>query len=304
MTTKTTKLQKKTLYLIEQINTVINETTIKQTLRQIFYRLVSKLIVKTGRASYQKVSETLTKGRKQGLIPTDKIIDPDRYRSLREYYYETPEEFYKYKTSYEALKDYLTGYYIHKWNKQPKYIEIWTEKGALRTVFEPITRKYGVSFIVTKGYSSYTILLEASKRIKEECKERGIDKATILYFGDYDPSGKNIVESIKKELKKLQTSFDLKEIALNKQQIEYFDLPEIPLNKRDKRYTWFVKNYGMMGCELDALEVEVLQGIIEKAILEHYDLTISKEVESQRQVEISKMVLEAEKLLTKAGVEQ
>jgi len=307
MTTAIIKLHKKTLQLIDEVNIIINETAVKQTLRQIWYRLVSKLILENNDNNYKKVSRAVVIGRKQGLIPNDKIIDPERPRVLREYYYETPGEFFEHKKSYDSLKEYLTNYYIHKWHNQPEYIEIWTEKAALATVFKPIIGKYGVTFIVSKGFSSYTILLEAAKRIKKECKEREIQRCEILYFGDYDPSGKRIPEVIKEELENLRTCLNFSCIALTEAQIDYFDLPLIKLKKTDKNYSWFLENYGKygsQGCELDALEVEVLQNIIEKAILEHYDIEVFEQVEKERKEEISKMVVAAEELLTKAGVEQ
>ncbi len=306
MTTAIIRLQKKTLQLIDEVNIIIEETPIKQTLRQIWYRLLSKQILENNDNDYQRLSKTVVKGRKLGLIPHDKIIDPERHRELKEYYYTTPGDFFEHKKSYDSLKGYLTNYYIHKWHNQPEYIEIWTEKAALVTVFEPIIRKYGVTFIVCKGYASYTILLESAKRIKEECKEREIKRCTILYFGDYDPSGKSILDVVRKELKDLETTIELVDIALTEAQIDYFDLPLIKLKKADTRYKWFLENYGKygpQGCELDALEVEVLQNIIEKAILDHYDLEIFEQVEEQRQEEISKMVVAAEKLLAKMGIE-
>nr|BDI55143.1 MAG: Topo Mini-A/DNA topoisomerase VI, Type II [uncultured archaeon]BDI55248.1 MAG: Topo mini-A [uncultured archaeon] len=306
MTTAIIKLHKKTLQLIDEVNIIIEETTIKQTLRQIWYRLVSKLILENNDNNYKKVSRAVVIGRKQGLIPHDKIIDPERPKELREYYYQTPGAFFEHKKSYDSLKEYLTNYYIHKWHNQPEYIEVWTEKAALATIFKPITLKYGVTFIVSKGFSSFTCLLEAAKRIKEECKEREKEKVTILYFGDYDPSGMRIQEVIKEELKNLQTCLNFSHIALTEAQIDYFDLSLINLKKTDKNYSWFMQNYGKygpQGCELDALEVEVLQNIIEKAILEHYDLDIFEQVEEQRQEEISKMVVAAEKLLAKMGIE-
>lgn len=306
MITKTTKLQKKTLKLIDEINIIIKEIPVKMTLRQIWYQIIAKRILVKNTSNYKKVSRASVKGRRAGLIDKTKIIDPERFRDLREYWYQTAREFFDYKTSYESLKEYLTGYYVHKWHKQPKYVEIWTEKGALVTVFKPITTRIGVTLIVCKGYASYTILLEGAKRIQKECKERGIDKATILYFGDYDPSGKRISKVVREELTVLGTCINFVEVALTSAQIDYFDLSLIPLNKKDKNYSWFMQNYaeyGSQGCELDALKADILQGIIEKAILEHYDQEISEQVETERQEEISKITLEAEKLLSKMGVE-
>lgn len=311
MTTENPKLQKKTLKLIEEINLIIREIPVKLTLRQIWYQIVSKKIMVNNPLNYQTISRDATKGRRYGLIPVDAIIDPERHQDIKDYFFTKPEEFYKYKTSYKALKDYLTNYFVHKWHKQPQYIEVWSEKGALRTLFEPITKKYGVSFVVTKGYSSYTLLLESAKRIKEECEERKVSGCTILFFGDYDPSGKDIMRACGKDLtildNKTDTSITLKDIALTEQQINDFELSLIPLKKTDKRYPWFMQNYGAFGskgCELDSLNAKVLQNIIEKTILDHYNLEIFEQVEAQRQEEISKMVLEAEKLLSKMDVKK
>jgi len=306
---KTTKLQKRTLKLIDEINNIIEENPVDNiTLRQIWYRLLSKHILKSCDSDYLKLSRTAVKGRKNGLIPLDTIIDPDRKRVLEIYHYQTPKDFFNYKKSYDSLKKYFTSYYVHKWHKQPNYIEIWTEKEALSTLFEPIAFSHDVSYIVCKGFASYTILIEASKRIKEECTKREKDRATILYFGDYDPSGKRIAEVIQKELKILNndTSINFVEIALNSQQIRQYDLPLIPLKKKDKNYKWFMENFGEFenfGCELDALEPLVFQDLVEKTILDHFDETIFLQVEKERQEEIKKMVVATEKLLSKLGVE-
>jgi hypothetical protein len=302
-----TRLQKKTLQMIDEVNTIIEENPVdKITLRQIWYRLISKLILESGDSNYQRLSKNVVKGRKAGLIPIDKIIDTHRKIELREYWHITPEKFFNHKTSYDSLKEYLTGYLVHKWHKQPEFIEIWSEKEALSTLFEPIALKYGVSFVVCRGFASYTILLEACKRINKECKERKLDKATILYFGDYDPSGKRIAEVIQKELDNLETSVSFIEIALTSEQIIQYNLPLIPLKKRDKNYNWFMQEYGEFGekgCELDALEPLVFQNLVDQSILKHFNQEIYRQVEAERQEEISKMVAEAEKLLSKMGVE-
>jgi len=302
---KITKLQKKTLKLIDQVNETISEHPVdKITLRQIWYRLISKHILKIG--DYKKLSYAVVQGRKQNLISSDRIIDKHREPILEEYFYSTPDEHFKRKTSYDSLKLYLTSYYIHKWHKQPEFIEIWTEKDALSTLFLPITEKYDISFIVCKGFASYTTLLEAAKRIKEECTKREKDLVTILYFGDYDSSGKRISEVIQRELKDFGTCLNFIEIALSKNQILEYNLPLIPLNKRDPNFKWFMEkfgNFGEMGCEVDAIEPLVLQNLIEQSILDHFDEKIFLQVEDQRQEEIKKMVVATEKLLSKLGVE-
>lgn len=298
---QTIRLQKKTLQLIDEVNTIIEENPVdKITLRQIWYRLLSKHILKSD--EYQKLSKTVVKGRKQGLVPLDKIIDTHRKKILEEYYYLSPGEFFKHKISYDSLKEYLTRYFVHKWHKQPEFIEVWTEKEALATLFEPITGRYDVSFIVCRGFASYTILLESAERIKKECKEREIESCTILYFGDYDPSGKRIAEVIQKELQNLETSINFIEIVLKSEQIHHFKLPLINLKKNDKNYKWFMEKhgeFGEMGCELDALKPRDFQDLVEQSIMNHFDEGIYNQVEDERQAEINKMAVAAEKLLAK-----
>lgn len=103
----------------------------------------------------------------------------------------------------------------------------------------------------------------------------------------------------------MDTTVNFVDVALTSEQIKQYNLPLIPLKKRDKNYNWFMQDYGEFGekgCELDALKADILQGIIEQAILEHFNQEIYQQVEAERQKEISKMAVEAEKLLAKIGV--
>ena len=53
------------------------------TLRQVFYQLVSKHIIKNTLGEYKKLSDYLVSARQDGLIPWDWIEDRTRYpRSL------------------------------------------------------------------------------------------------------------------------------------------------------------------------------------------------------------------------------
>ena len=45
------------------------------TIRQLFYRLVSKGVLNNDRASYQKISRIMTDAREEGEIPYDWIVD-------------------------------------------------------------------------------------------------------------------------------------------------------------------------------------------------------------------------------------
>lgn len=67
----------KTRKLIEQARAVL-EAENPMTVRQSFYRLVSKRVLKNNRKDYQKLSRVLTLAREQGEIPFDWIVDRSR----------------------------------------------------------------------------------------------------------------------------------------------------------------------------------------------------------------------------------
>ena len=61
-------IQKKTCRLIEEAREILAEHH-PMTVRQVYYQLVSRHVVKNTKGRYQSVSETLVKARQLGMIP-------------------------------------------------------------------------------------------------------------------------------------------------------------------------------------------------------------------------------------------
>lgn len=182
-------------------------------------------------------------------------------------------------------------YKMPLWKEQEKYIEIWVEKQALQSLFREITDKHNVILSVGKGYPSLTHLYEATQRISE-ITDKGIQ---ILYFGDFDPSGEDIYRNIQETLEKLGLVIKFEKIAITKDQIEKYDLPPLPSKKSDSRARKFIEQYGDKTVELDAIEPNILQEIIKKAILKHFHSETYekvKEIQEQRRKEIEKKIKE------------
>ena len=72
-------------------------------------------------------------------------------------------------------------------------IEIWLEKDALAGVFMPVTSKYDIPLMVTRGYPSLSFLHASAKALK--------DGAIIYIFSDYDAAGAGIDRNIEKGLR-------------------------------------------------------------------------------------------------------
>lgn len=188
-------LSKKNIGLLNITNTIIKEYAqerYKLTLRQLYYQLVSRDIVPNKIQEYAKLSSLLVKGRMAGIVDWDAIEDRIR----------TPFLPYWCTDIADGINDLIKQYRINRMDGQDVYIELWVEKDALSGVLKRITSHYHINLMVNRGYSSCTAMYDASKRFKREITLND-NKGIILYLGDYDPSGLDMVRDIKERLEDL-----------------------------------------------------------------------------------------------------
>jgi len=268
------KRETKRNMLIREALNITQQYTEKLTVRQIFYRLLSKGIIKNNHNEYKAIQEAIKEGRIKGQISFNKIEDRSRYTVGRPDVYKSPEEYFDINVA--QLKDLEFYWSIPKWHNQPKYVEVWLEKKALQGVFESITNKWNVLLAPSGGYSSLTYLWEATERWEQQEKK----DITILLFGDYDMRGLHITQKMEQSIREDIgfRNFNTKRIALNKNQIEKYDLPPSPAKTTDSMARGWIENEGNVAWELDAIEPEVLKSIIDDAIAKEYDFNIAKEV--------------------------
>lgn len=98
-------------------------------------------------------------------------------------------------------------------------------------------------------------------------------KAIILYFGDLDPSGKDMPRDIQNRFELLGVPVEVVEVALTRQDVEEYKLPRNPMKPLDSRNRWFIQKYGInYAVELDALPPDILREKIEATIRAYADL--------------------------------
>jgi hypothetical protein len=225
--------------------------------RGVGYKLfIADLIASMARSDMQRVYRLLKDAREDGLIPWDWIVDESR-RLERRSSWDDPEQY---------TRCVINGYRRDYWNQQPVRVEVWSEKGTVRGVLQPVLDKYGVGFRVMHGFGSATSIHE----IAEDFDGRIL---IVLYVGDWDPSGLYMSEH---DLPDRLVRYDgdhvmVERIALTREQLR--GLPSFPASdkKKDPRYNWFVKNYGKRCWELDALDPNDLRACVEEKILEHIE---------------------------------
>ena len=247
------------------------------TVRQLYYQLVSRDILPNSMSSYQKTSKLLTIGRMTGQIDWDTIVDKAR-NPLMPSEFETMQEFV------EAVRD---SYRKCRWDGQDSYVEVLVEKEALVGILEPVTRKYHVLLLANKGYLSASAMHDTAQRAiyhqrqGRECK--------ILYFGDHDPSGMDMVRDIEDRLYRFDAIADVERIALTMDQIKKYDPPPNPAKMTDPRSGTYMTEYGTSSWELDALNPDVLVRLVESAIVQYMDRDLYDDMVSEEEEEKARL---------------
>ena len=243
------------------------------TLRQIYYQLVSKEIIENKNTEYNMLSNLLKWARVDGFIAWTAI--EDRVRAVHSNEGWGDEEIF-----FDAhFENFLGGYRRHLAQTQDVYVEVWIEKDALSRLFSTVTRKYCVSTVVCRGFSSVTFLQNYAKRITYHEQEG--QRPVMLYFGDFDPSGEEMFISMGKTLRNELNVEDirLKKVALTLGDIAEYQLPHDPraLKHSDPRASRYVALYGDLAVELDALAPDVLERKIRIAIEEEFNMDLFRE---------------------------
>ena len=256
-------LQRRSSALLEQVRETVNSYSFPVTLRQIYYQLVARKIIPNEQRFYQSLSRLCVIGRDKGVLSEDSFADRLRVFDKR--------------SSWEDLTEFAEtvkrSYHRDGWQGQTDYIEIWTEKDALRGVIGPITEDYDVGLLVVRGQVSRTAIYEASRRYDGNEKER-----YLYYFGDFDPSGLSIYKSITERLGEFCPDVNFERVALKPEQIAAYHLPHDPAKRSDPNYKKFVGKHGDNVVELDALPPDVLRKMVESCIEAHIDVKVFERV--------------------------
>ena len=154
------------------------------TLRQVHYRLVARAdtTYTNTQGDYNQLSKWLVQERLSGAIPWEWI--EDRLRK--------PRHVNMFGDLEEFVEIVRHSYRRDVWTGQPDYLEVFVEKDALSAIFEDALGSYGVTLNVGRGYSSWSSIKAAADRFD--------GGGTILYFGDFDPSGEDMVRALEASL--------------------------------------------------------------------------------------------------------
>lgn len=268
------KLSKSNSILLTTINDILEEYKndgYVLTLRQLYYQLVSKDIIPNNDKEYAKLSNILKKGRMCGIVDWAAIEDRVRVPKIP-YYVDDIDD---------AINDTIRQYRLDRMKGQPRKVEIWVEKDALSNVLYRVSSKYHIRLMVNRGYSSVSAMYDAFKRLN--------NNDVILYFGDHDPSGMDMIRDVKERLNEFGLQIDVKPVALNMDQINEFNPPPNPAKITDPRAKWYINKYGPTSWELDALPPKELIRLTENAVQSIIDIDVYNNMIVEEQSQIKKL---------------
>ncbi len=301
----------KTKPLLKTIVSVVEsykQQGLRLTLRQLYYQLVSKDLIPNKEAEYKRVGMIVSRARLGGMLDWDAIEDRVR----------TPERPPEFDSLDDLVEAAFHSFRLPRLEGQERYVELWVEKDALAGVLAPIARRYHVTLMVNRGYSSTSAMRESGLRVREQCEKIGTSEAVILYLGDLDPSGEDMVRDVSERLHQfvnsgLQVSYsagrpyaggnvhvelvekarkrlpeievDVRKLALTPAQVEEHDPPPNPAKVTDSRAAKYIEEHGDSSWEVDALPPSVLRDIIEENLDELVDQEKVEEVKAREDSE-------------------
>ena len=243
------------------------------TVRHLFYRLVAAGVVEKTEAEYDGTVARLTvELRRTGDIPYGKIIDGSRLYSMPRIY----------DGIEHALNDIASTYRRSYWREAPIDLEVWCEKDAIRGLIEDVTWELAAPLMVTRGFSSESVIRSLAVSTKVSRKPR-----VILSLRDFDPSGSLMLADIIRRASHYAPGcrFISEQIALTREQVTEYRLPTRPTkisgNPHAARFT------DPESVELDAMEADDLRTLLRTAIESYMEpralLVIQAAEESERE---------------------
>ena len=229
------------------------------TLRQLYYRLVSEDTVEKTEGGYRRLMQQVKRLRRARALPWQWIVDNSRWcRGV---------------DSYEDLGEFLSAsaqlYRRSLWRDADTTVEIWCESDSIAGPITSVASAWDVLVFPLSGFSSDSFAYAAANNIASRTRP-----TQIYYFGDHDPSGRQIGVDIERKLREFVAEFDgdpdrlgFERLAVTREQIRTYRLKTRPAKSTDTR------SKGWLGgtVEIEALPPDVLRSLVEGCILRHLD---------------------------------
>lgn len=257
------------------------------TLRQLFYRLVSAELLRNKQSDYSQLSSRTAQGRREGWFP--RLLDQGR-------------EVSRYQTfdGVDDARSYIARIYRRDRTEGQEFsIYLGVEKATLTSQLDSWFGDLGLPIVALRGYSSETL----EREFRDDVLDAG-RPAVLLYAGDFDPSGEDILRNFTERtavdvmvegcpMNSTEPLIRVERIALTPDQIEEYDLPPQPGKSTDSRAKGFEARHGeLIQVEVEALDPDDLRQLFQGAIDEFFDTSTWEQVLEQEEQDRAELARE------------
>jgi len=244
-------------YVLDRAREIVDSYDTPVTLRQLFYRLVSKQLIPNTQTAYKSLSSKTARARRLRQFPA--FLDSTR-EIERELCFKSPA----------AARAWLRDMYRRDRTEGQKFaVYLGVEKdGLVRLLSTGFGDELGIPIVSLRGYSSQTLADAVTLEVKQAGRP-----AILIYAGDFDASGEDIQRDFDQ---RTDCWADVTRVAVTREQIQRYDLPPNLGKKTDPRAKAFARKYGTnMQVEVDALPPDVLRQLFEDAMLPFWNADVS-----------------------------
>jgi hypothetical protein len=230
--------------------------------------------------SYRALTDLLTRGRVEGVIPMFSIGDATR----------PVDTWPTFACAADFLRSEVDDLFKNYWRdlmaSQPNHIEIVLEKMTALSVVRPVASEFTIPLTCSRGFAS----LSPRAHIHYRFRKSGKDKLVVLVLSDFDPDGdaicKSIGDSLHSDFGLHESQIHLVKAALTQAQVQELELPAnmLEAKKASPNYKRFTQRYGSdQVFELEAVAPETLKNLLRRAIESVLDVkSYAAEVKTER----------------------
>lgn len=263
--------QAKTVALLALVDEILSEYAehLPLTARQVFYRLVGHYDYDKTEGAYERLTNSLVRARRAGLVPFDALRD-DGGTHLDQSGYDGTGQFLR------TVRHAAHSYRRDRQHGQDVVLELWCEAGGMAPQLARMVDPYGIDVYSSSGFDSLTDKHAAAQRFT------GRDRRTVvLHVGDHDASGRAVFDSAAADVALLALGLGLPprlepefvEAAVTPSQISRYELATSPAKPTDCRGGW---EGGTVQAE--ALAPDQLAAEVRQAVEARIDLDVLAEV--------------------------
>ena len=240
--------------IIAEANRIVQSYDTDVTLRQLFYRLVAKMLIPNVLTKYKYLSSVTAIGRRDGSFPD--LTDRGREIHGGGGWDNSPAQ---------ALRDAARYYNRDHSEGQAWSIYLAPEKAGMVNQLRSWFGEFDFAVLALGGYASQSYVDEIVRDVERQGRPAVVFGAT-----DHDPTGWDIWRDF---LARTDCWDVAVRLALTPQQVEQHHLPEsvepevVKKLEKDSRAKAFKERFGSLTqVELDALPPDVLRSLFEEAI--------------------------------------